>query len=209
MGADAKQCPQCADSRTRRPRRLANVKAMATTTPLHTTVESPIGELLLFGDGAELHGLYILGGPLAVPVAAEWERDDRAFDAARSQLGDYFARTRTEFELDLAPAGTPFQHRVWSALERIPLGETITYAELARRIGRPGAARAVGMANARNPISIVVPCHRVIGADGELTGYGGGIERKRMLLELEACPAAKQKSPRRSGGSSKSGCGGV
>lgn len=165
------------------------MNANATTTLLHTTIESPIGELLLVGDGAQLHGLHIAAGPRALRVVAQSQCDDNAFDQARSQLGEYFARTRTEFELELAPAGTPFQHRVWSAVERIPFGERVTYAALARRIGRPGAARAVGMANARNPISIVVPCHRVIGADGSLTGYSGGIERKRMLLELEAFPA--------------------
>ena len=153
---------------------------------LHTTVESPIGELLLVGDEEALHGLYIKQGRRPVRVEDSWQSAEQPFDAAREQLGEYFAGERAEFELTLAPAGTPFQRLVWAALSAIPYGETISYGELARRIERPAASRAVGMANGRNPISIVVPCHRVIGADGTLTGYGGGMERKRFLLELEA-----------------------
>jgi methylated-DNA-[protein]-cysteine S-methyltransferase len=104
----------------------------------------------------------------------------------RDQLGEYFAGERTDFDLRLAASGNAFERRVWRALEEIPYGETVSYGEVARRIGRPDGARAVGLANGRNPISIVVPCHRVIGANGSLTGYGGGIERKRFLLDLEA-----------------------
>lgn len=147
---------------------------------------SPIGDLLLTSDGEALTGVYLgehRGGPRP---QAHWTRDERRLEGAAAQLAAYFAGERTEFELPLAPRGTPFQLRVWQALREIPYGETISYAELARRVGQPGAVRAVGAANGRNPISIVVPCHRVIGADGSLTGYGGGVERKRALLELEA-----------------------
>ena len=110
--------------------------------------------------------------------------------AARRQIGEYFAGERREFALALAPVGTPFQRRVWEALARVPYGATTSYRELAHVLGAPGAARAVGRANALNPVVIVIPCHRVIGAHGALTGYGGGIERKRALLELEAAQTA-------------------
>jgi methylated-DNA-[protein]-cysteine S-methyltransferase len=162
----------------------------ATAPLLHTTVESPIGELLLVGDGEALHGLYMQEGPRPRQVGAGWKDAEEPFEAAREQLGQYFAGERVEFDLELRAAGSPFQRRVWSALGEIPYGDTISYGELARRIDPPGDPRAVGAANGRNPISIVVPCHRVIGADGTLTGYGGGIERKRFLLELEAARRA-------------------
>jgi methylated-DNA-[protein]-cysteine S-methyltransferase len=116
---------------------------------------------------------------------ASWIQDEARFADARRQVGEYFAGTRTAFDLALALEGTPFQRRVWDALLTIPFGETITYTELARRIGSPNGSRAVGGANARNPVSIVVPCHRVIGAKGALTGYAGGEERKRWLLDFE------------------------
>ncbi len=158
-----------------------------TTQPaLYTTVESPIGELLLAGDGATLNELHMRSAPRALEVAAEAEHDHGAFREARGQLGEYFAGARRRFELALQPAGTVFQRRVWSELERIEFGETISYAELARRIGRRGSARAVGAANGRNPISIIIPCHRVVGTDGTLTGYSGGVRRKQRLLELES-----------------------
>lgn len=112
-------------------------------------------------------------------------RDDRAFDDVRSQLAEYFDGSRQTFELTLAPAGTVFQRRVWQELCRIPYGVTISYGELAHRIGNPQAVRAVGLANGANPIAIVIPCHRVIGADGTLTGYGGGLPVKRYLLDVE------------------------
>ena len=111
--------------------------------------------------------------------------DERACGTARRQLQEYFEGTRRSFDLRLAPEGTAFQRRVWEELRRIPYGETISYRELAGRIGQPTAMRAVGLANGRNPIAVVVPCHRVIGADGSLTGYGGGLDRKRYLLGLE------------------------
>lgn len=152
---------------------------------LHTTIESPIGELLLVGDGEALRGLYIKEARRRVRIPASWRPAEEPFEEARRQLGQYFAGERVEFDLRLAAIGNGFERKVWAELARIPYGQTISYGELARRIGEPGKARAVGRANGRNPISIVVPCHRVIGADGTLTGYGGGVERKRFLLELE------------------------
>jgi methylated-DNA-[protein]-cysteine S-methyltransferase len=153
---------------------------------LYTRISSAVGELLLVGDELWLREVHMAdrrGGPAGT---SDWRRADEPFAAAREQLAEYFAGERRDFDLPLAPEGTPFQQRVWSALRDIPYGETRSYGELAEQIGRPGAARAVGLANGRNPISIVVPCHRVIGSDGSLTGYGGGVERKRQLLELEA-----------------------
>jgi methylated-DNA-[protein]-cysteine S-methyltransferase len=152
---------------------------------LYTTIDSPIGELLLLGQGGALHGLYMQEAPKPMALERGWREDRGAFGDVRRQLGEYFAGDRTAFDVPLAAAGTPFQRAVWRGLRDIPYGETISYGELARRIGRPTAVRAVGLANGRNPISVIVPCHRVIGADGTLTGYGGGIERKRLLLELE------------------------
>jgi methylated-DNA-[protein]-cysteine S-methyltransferase len=153
---------------------------------LYTTVESPIGELLLVGDGTALHGLAMQGGRHPVAVRPEWRRADEAFAEPHRQLDEYFAGERTAFDLTVHLDGTPFQVQVWQALRAIPYGETISYGELARRVGRPNGARAVGAANGRNPVAVVVPCHRVIGADGSLTGFGGGTERKRLLLDLEA-----------------------
>jgi methylated-DNA-[protein]-cysteine S-methyltransferase len=152
-----------------------------------TTIDSPVGELLLAGSGrGPLSHLYMLDGPRPFTPPADWERDDGGFADPVAQLGEYFAGTRRDFELELAPAGNGFELRVWAALREIAYGETVSYGEIARRIGAPTAARAVGLANGRNPISVIVPCHRVIGADGSLTGYGGGLERKRYLLDLEA-----------------------
>jgi methylated-DNA-[protein]-cysteine S-methyltransferase len=153
---------------------------------LYTRVDSPIGELLLVGDGHALRGLHIQEGRTAVSVDPEWRRADDAFADVRRQLREYFDGERDDFDVPLTLTGTPFQHRVWEALREIPYGETRTYGELARRVGRPSASRAVGLANGRNPIAVIVPCHRVIGSDGSLTGYGGGLERKQHLLELEA-----------------------
>ena len=153
---------------------------------IYTTVDSPIGELLLAGDGAGLQRLDMRGGRRPIPIAAEWVRRDDAFVAARAQLDRYFAGELREFDVPLSMAGNPFELRVWAALLEIPYGETVSYGEIARQIGEPSAARAVGLANGRNPIALIVPCHRVIGADGSLTGYGGGLERKRFLLDLES-----------------------
>jgi methylated-DNA-[protein]-cysteine S-methyltransferase len=147
--------------------------------------DSPIGELLLLGDGHTLCGLYMQQGPRPRDIPTRMHRSSSAFIAVREQLKAYFAGQRRDFDLPLAMHGTAFQRGVWHALSAIPYGETLCYGELACRIGRPSAARAVGLANGRNPISVIVPCHRVIGANGDLTGYGGGVERKRMLLELE------------------------
>jgi methylated-DNA-[protein]-cysteine S-methyltransferase len=153
---------------------------------LYTTIESPIGGLLAVGDRQALRGLYMQEGRAPISVRADWERADDAFDDLRAQLDDYFAGRRREFDLQLAMRGSPFQRRVWHALREIPYGETVSYGELARRIDVPSASRAVGVANSQNPVCVIVPCHRVIGADGSLTGYAGGLERKRLLLDLEA-----------------------
>ncbi|HEY5342058.1 MAG TPA: methylated-DNA--[protein]-cysteine S-methyltransferase [Solirubrobacteraceae bacterium] len=152
---------------------------------LYTTMESSIGELLLVGDGETLSGLYMQDGRKPKQIAPGWVEAAASFADVRAQLEEYFAGERTTFEVPLAPEGAPFEREVWRALEEIPYGETVSYGEIARRVGQPGAARAVGTANGRNPIAVIVPCHRVIGADGSLTGYGGGLERKRLLLELE------------------------
>ena len=148
----------------------------------YTTIDSPIGEILLTAEGGALTRLYM--APFDVDPA--WKRDPDALAEPARQLAEYFAGERTEFELELAPAGTAFQQRVWALLLAIPYGETTTYGALADELGNPRTVRAVGLANGRNPISIVVPCHRVIGADGSLVGYGGGLERKRALLAHEA-----------------------
>ena len=153
---------------------------------LHTTIESPIGELLLVGDEEVLDGLYMQGGPRPKRIGEDWRAAAEPFAAAREQLGEYFAGERTTFDLPLRMEGPEFECAVWAALTEIPYGETASYGQIARRIGHPEGARAVGVANARNPISVIVPCHRVIGSDGKLTGYGGGVERKQFLLEHEA-----------------------
>ncbi len=150
---------------------------------------SPVGELRMVSDGESLTGIDMLdAGEDPVPASdpgIEWVRSPAMLRVAADQLAAYFAGERTDFDLPLSPSGTPFQLSVWRALRSIPYGETISYRELARRIGNAKAVRAVGAANGRNPIPIIVPCHRVIGADGSLTGYGGGLPRKRLLLELE------------------------
>ena len=148
----------------------------------YATIDSPIGDILLTAEGGALTRLYM--APFTPDPA--WRRDEAALVEPARQLGEYFAGERTEFELELAPHGTEFQQRVWRLLLDIPYGETRTYGSLANELGNPRSVRAVGLANGRNPISIVVPCHRVIGADGTLVGYGGGLERKRTLLAHEA-----------------------
>ena len=152
-----------------------------------TTFESPVGPLLLMSDGSSLTGLHTDNDRHRPAARPDWIRDDSVAPFAKTiaQLRAYFDGSLTEFALPLAPQGTEFQMRVWRELCNIPFGETISYAELARRIGRPTASRAVGHSNARNPISIIVPCHRVIGADNSLTGYAGGLDRKRALLAHE------------------------
>lgn len=155
----------------------------------HTVVGSPVGPLTLVAVGGRLVGLY-MEGQLHRPAGGEfggWVPDAATplFAEVARQLAEYFAAARETFELPFTLNGTRFQLRVWSALREIPYGRTCTYGQLAERIGCPRATRAVGLANGRNPIGVIVPCHRVIGADGSLTGYGGGMERKRMLLALE------------------------
>ena len=154
-------------------------------------VSSPAGRLLLTGDGHALTGLWMLDAPSFSgrhPARAEdgLTPSPETFTEVAAQLEEYFAGDRKEFTVPLAPSGTPFQLAVWTQLTRIPYGSTISYGDIARALGkRPVAARAVGLANGANPISIIVPCHRVIGSDGSLTGYGGGLDRKELLLRLE------------------------
>jgi len=157
-----------------------------TNTTYYQEFTSPIGRLLLVSDGAALTGLSMSdndGGPQPGPG---WMRGGKLLESACEQLDAYFSGASYEFDIPLAADGTDFQKRVWRQLQRIPFGETISYGEQARRIGQPKASRAVGRANGQNPIAIVVPCHRVIGADGTLTGFGGGIDRKKWLLDHEA-----------------------
>jgi methylated-DNA-[protein]-cysteine S-methyltransferase len=150
---------------------------------------SPIGELLLTGDEAGLTGLYMEGYDAGITVGARRGSDDPLLSRARRELEAYFAGRLTRFEVPLQLVGTAFQRRVWAGLLQIPFGATTSYGALATRLGQPTATRAVGLANGRNPVSIIVPCHRVIGRDGSLTGYGGGIARKRWLLAHEAAIA--------------------
>ena len=152
---------------------------------VYTYAASPIGDLLIVGDGTRVEGLYFPEHRRGPNVTAGWKRDDTAFAEVRQQLAAYFASRLRHFEADLAPSGTVFQQQVWSALRAIPFGATMTYGDLARSIGRPAAARAVGAAVARNPISIIVPCHRVVGSSGAMTGFAGGVPRKQRLLSLE------------------------
>lgn len=148
-------------------------------------LDSPVGNLLLLGSGEALSGLYMHEQRHRPDLPDGCERNDRAFRDVREQLKAYFAGRLQEFEVALASEGSPFQRTVWKALCKIPFGETESYGGLARRIGNPNASRAVGLANGRNPIGIIVPCHRVVGANGTLTGYGGGLPRKKWLLEHE------------------------
>lgn len=150
----------------------------------YRTIDSPIGPLALAGHGRVLTNLRMLDQTYE-PDRSDWVPDDRAFPDVVDQLQAYFAGERTDFDLGLGLTGTEFQRRVWHALLTIPYGETRSYGQIAEQIGAVGAARAVGLANGHNPIAIIVPCHRVIGASGSLTGYGGGLARKRSLLEME------------------------
>jgi methylated-DNA-[protein]-cysteine S-methyltransferase len=147
-------------------------------------IDSPVGPLLVAADETGLRLIHFQAGRRRKPDPS-WQRDPAFFRALAKQLGEYFRRERRTFDLPLAPRGTPFQLATWRALATIPYGETISYAELAQRVGRPAASRAVGAANGANPLPIVVPCHRVIGKDGSLTGFGGGLDNKRALLDLE------------------------
>jgi methylated-DNA-[protein]-cysteine S-methyltransferase len=173
IAAGYRPCANCM------PESYAHWKERAT---LYSEYDSPVGPLLLSGDAGVLTGLAFKRGRGA---PHDWVRDDGRFAAERAQLDEYFAGERTDFDFPMRLEGAQFDRRVWQELEAIPYGTTTTYGEIAERIGKPGRARAVGAANGRNPIAIVVPCHRVIGAGGKLTGYGGGLERKRELLVLE------------------------
>jgi len=156
----------------------------------YTTVPSPVGPLLLAGDGHGLHLIHFLKGRRPKSPAPDWSENDKTFREVMAQLNAYFAGKLRDFALPLVLAGTDFQLRVWRNLQKIPYGETTTYGQLAREMGSPEAARAVGLANGANPIPIIIPCHRVIGSNGDLTGFGGGLPTKKKLLELES----KQKS---------------
>lgn len=153
----------------------------------YTVIPSPVDPLTLVTDGEVLTGVYMQSHNPSPLQTEEWIRKDEhvVLQWTKSQLSEFFAGARTEFDLPLGPNGTQFQKSVWAQLCEIPYGETISYGELARRIGNPNSSRAVGMANSKNPISIIVPCHRVIGANGKMVGFGGGIDRKEILLKLE------------------------
>jgi len=158
------------------------------TPTFYDRVPGPLGTMWLVTDREAMTGLYFEGQKHMPAFTAEWQACDDVpvLRAARAQLAAYFAGELRRFDLPLAPAGTPFQRAVWSAIGAVPCGETIAYRELAARAGYPASVRAVGAAVGRNPLSIVVPCHRIVGADGSLTGYAGGLDRKRALLALEA-----------------------
>lgn len=152
----------------------------------HRTIDSPVGELTLVAADGVLAGLYFPGHWYMPDPDAFGPRAERGFERAEAELAEYFAGERTEFDLPTTADGDEFQRRVWELIDRIPYGETTTYGEMAGELGDPQLARRVGGAVGRNPLSIVVPCHRVVGSDGKLTGYAGGLERKRFLLDLEA-----------------------
>lgn len=157
-------------------------------------IESPLGRMLLASDGRALTGAWFAGQRHEPPIDEDWVRspDLPVLRQAAGELAGYFAGTRARFSLALAPRGTPFQRAVWEAIATVRCGETITYGELAARAGWPGAARAAGAATGRNPLSIVVPCHRIVGSGGTLTGYAGGLERKRWLLDRERAAPARR-----------------
>jgi methylated-DNA-[protein]-cysteine S-methyltransferase len=156
---------------------------MSTT---HTTIASPLGELILVAEDGALSGVYFPGHWTKPDPATFGERSERGFGEVEEQLAEYFAGERTSFELATSAAGNAFQRQVWDLLDRIPYGQTTTYGRLASELGSARLARTVGQAVAHNPLSVVVPCHRVVGKDGMLTGYAGGLRRKRFLLDLEA-----------------------
>ena len=165
---------------------MTRMTRTARTTRTHTIVGSPIGPLTLVASGGVLCGLYLPEHRRGPDPASMGVPTSEGFEEVSRQLAEYFDGRRTGFTVPVAPVGTEFQRRVWRALTAIPYGRTTTYGALANELGGPGLVRAVGSANARNPISIIVPCHRVVGSDGSLTGYAGGLERKRYLLDLES-----------------------
>jgi methylated-DNA-[protein]-cysteine S-methyltransferase len=149
--------------------------------------DSPHGRMLLVASDSAVTAVYFVGQKYAATPQKDWKRDGAVtpLRQARRELDEYFAGKRRRFDVSLEPEGTPFQRAVWKAIAAVRFGETITYGELAKRAGRPGSARAAGAATGRNPIGIIVPCHRIVGSDGSLTGYAGGLKKKRALLELE------------------------
>lgn len=147
--------------------------------------QSPFGKLLLIGNDGILEELHFPGAAEQEQIAEDWQHDETVFNEVLQQLAEYFAGNRQEFNLKIVPKGTPFQKRVWQELQKIPFGRTASYGEIAERVGNAKACRAVGMANNKNPIPIIVPCHRVIGKNGSLVGFGGGLDLKRQLLNLE------------------------
>ena len=147
--------------------------------------DSPIGRMLLVGENGVLEELLFPKAAEKLSIPAEWQKDEACFAETLRQLRQYFAGDRRQFDCPMAPQGTPFQERVWQELRKIPYGETASYGAIAQRIGNPKACRAVGMANSKNPIPIIIPCHRIIGKDGSLTGFGGGLAVKKQLLDLE------------------------
>ena len=151
----------------------------------YRTLPSPVGPLTLAGVGSTLMHLR-MADQTHEPDRSDWEPDQDAFGDVAEQLDAYFTGAGTEFDVEMNLIGTEFQRRVWAALQTIPYGQTRSYGQIAEQIGAPGASRAVGLANGRNPVAIIVPCHRVIGSGGAMTGYGGGLDRKRTLLDLEA-----------------------
>ncbi len=168
-----------------------------TTTTCYCYLDSPLGQLFVQGDGQFVTGLFLPQHKGWTGPSATWKESDASFTVVREQLTEYFAGERKLFDVPIKPAGTSFQQQVWQQLVRIPFGTTITYAQLARCVDNPAASRAVGNANGRNPISIIVPCHRVIGTSGKLTGYAGGVSKKEWLLNWE-----RRTMPKESGGSS-------
>ncbi len=151
----------------------------------YTYYDSPVGPILLAGQAGQLHCISFQSGCRSFEPSANWDRNDAPFEKAVTQIAAYFAGELVQFDLPLELAGTPFQRNVWALLLEIPFGETTTYGTLAARMGKPKASRAVGAANGANPLPIIVPCHRVVGSDRSLTGFGGGVETKKFLLEHE------------------------
>jgi len=158
----------------------------------YDVVQSPIGRLILASDGVALVGVWMANASPDDPAWSRHKGDDDILAQTREELEEYFDGRRQTFDIPLAPNGTEFQRSVWHALTRIPFGKTISYGELARRLGKEAAVRAVGAANGRNPIPVIVPCHRVIGSDGSLTGFGGGLPRKKWLLQHEKALPGEQ-----------------
>jgi methylated-DNA-[protein]-cysteine S-methyltransferase len=162
---------------------------MSTT---HTTIASPLGELILVAEDGTLSGVYFPGHWTRPDPARFGERSERRLEEVEGQLAEYFAGERTSFELPTSVTGNAFQRQVWDLIDQIPYGQTTTYGELASELGNPTLARMVGQAVGHNPLSVIVPCHRVVGKDGKLTGYAGGLQRKRFLLDLEAPPVRSE-----------------